>query len=118
MARSKLTAAELQEQYGDVLASSPFCDCSNANALYTALAARQPPVEASLGCVRIWWNKYKIPEGGISVASAQDLEQWYGDAIRPLGLEFPAAFKLCRDLRDREPPLCITNKVAEVWLQK
>ena len=118
MPRSKLTASELQEQYGEVLASAPFCDCPSAYLLQRKLASRQPPVEASLQCVRTWWSKYRLPEGAVTVPSAQDLEEGYGDAIRHVGLEFPTAFTLCRALRAKEPPLCITNKVAEVWLQK
>ena len=94
MARSKLTARELQEQYGDVLASAPLCECSSASRLHTALSARQPPVEVSLGAVRIWWDKYKLPEGAETVTSDQDLEDRFGDSIRHLALEYPTSFKL------------------------
>ena len=58
MARSKLRACELHEQYGDVLAAAPLCDCPSAYLLHRALASRQPPVEVSLGAVTIWWGRY------------------------------------------------------------
>ena len=59
-----------------------------------------------------------MPEGGEAVACAQDLEERYGDSIRHLALEYPTAFKLCSALRKREPPLCVTDKTARVWLQE
>ena len=106
MPRSKLTARELQEQYRDVLASAPLCECSSAIILHGALVSRQPLVEISLGAVRIWWGKHKIPEGAETVTSAQDLEGRHGDSIRHLALECPTSFKLCSALRKRDPPLC------------
>ena len=118
MARSKLTALDLQEQYGDVLTSAPFRDCASPFLLRGALASRDPPVEVSLGVVTMWWTKYKLPEGAVTVTSAQDLEQRFGDSIRHLALEYPTAFKLCKALRSRVPPLCISDMVARVWLQQ
>ena len=118
MARSKLTARELQEQYGDVLASAPFRDCSSPVFLHGALASRDPLVEVSIGAVRMWWDKYKLPEGAETVTSAQDLEHRFGDGIRHLAREYPTSFKLCKALRKREPPLCITDAIARVWLQQ
>ena len=117
MPRSKLTASQLQEQYGDVLASAPFRDCASAYLLQRALASRQPPVEVSLGAVTVWWGSYRVPEGAVTVASAQELEETYGDSIRHVGLEHPTAYKLRKALRQRAPPLCITNKTAEAWLK-
>ena len=117
MPRSKLTASELQEQYGEVLASAPFRDCPSAYLLQRALASRQPPVEVSLGAVTVWWGHYRVPEGAVTVGSAQELEETYGNSIRHVGLEHPTAYKFCTALRQRAPPLCISNKTAEVWLK-
>ena len=38
--------------------------------------------------------------------------------MRHLSLKHPTAFKPCEALRERDPPLCITNKTATVWLDK
>ena len=35
-----------------------------------------------------------------------------------LSIEYRTAFKLCKALREQDPPLCVTDKVATVWLQK
>ena len=58
-----------------------------------------------------------IPDGAQTTSSAQDLEQMYGDSFRHLRLEHPSAYELCKALRQREQPLCIANKTAEVWLK-
>ena len=62
--------------------------------------------------------KYRVPEGAQTVSSARDLEERYGDTIRHLGLEYPTAYKFCRALREMEVPVCISDSIAQVWLQK
>ena len=115
---AKLTAQALEEQYGNVLHAHPLSDCPTPDALRAALCARVPPVEVSLSCLRVWWGKYKLPDGAVTAASAQELESRYGDSIRHLGLEYPTAYKLCKALRQREPPLCVTDAIARVWLSR
>ena len=118
MARSSLTGDQLEHQYGEMLRSAPWCDCISAAILHGALTSRDPPVDVSLKAMRVWWGKYNIPAGAETASSALELEERYGDGIRHFALEYPTAFKLGRALREREPPLCITDKVATVWLQK
>ena len=45
-------------------------------------------------------------------------EERHGDGIRHLSVEYRTAFKLSKALREQDPPLCVTDKVATVWLQK
>ena len=66
----------------------------------------------------MWMSKYKLPDGPVSVATAEELDELYGDSIQHLALEHPTAYKLCSALRKRDPPLCISNKTAEVWLRQ
>ena len=68
--------------------------------------------------VTVWWGKYNIPAGARTASSALELEERYGDGIRHLSVEYRTAFKLCKALREQDPPLCVTDKVATVWLQK
>ena len=108
MPRSELTANELQTQYGDVLSTPPLSDAACAEALYSLLIARQPPIAVSRAAVKYWWSKYRLPEGAETAGSAQELEEKYGDVIRHLALEYPTAYKLCKALRERDPPLLVT----------
>ena len=118
MAVSSLTGEQLEHQYGAMLRSAPWCECISARVLHGALASRDPPVDVSLQAVRFWWGKCNIAAGAETPSSALELEERYGDGTWHLSLEHPMAFKLCKALREREPPLCITDKVATVWLQK
>ena len=115
---SGLSASELQVLHGELLGTPPYSDAVCADTLYSALVNRQPPIAVTVKTVRYWWSKYRLPEGAETVCSSEELEERYGDVIRHLALEYPTAYKLCKALRARDPPLCITNKVAEVWLRK
>ena len=113
-----LTARELQEQYGELLCQPPFQQCSTGYLLQQALAARQPPIPVSAKVASLWLMQYRVPEGAQTVSSARDLEERYGDTIRHLGLEYPTAYKFSRALREMEVPVCISDSIAQVWLQK
>ena len=115
MPRSSLTAPELQDRYGAVLSQPPYSEVATPYLLRCAPQEREPAVEVSLKAVTVWWNKYKVPANAVSVASANALEELYGDSIRHLALENPTSYKLCGALRRREPPICVTDKIATVW---
>ena len=118
MPRSQLMASELDAQYGELLYTPPLSEADSAEALRALLIAKQPPIAVSRGVVAYWCSKYKLPAGAVTVANAQDLEERYGHSIRHLALEYPAAYKLCGELRKRDPPLCITDGVAKARLHK
>jgi len=84
MPRSSLTGDQLEHQYGEMLRSAPWCDCSSARVLHGALTSRDPPVDVSLQSVTVWWGKYNIPAGARTASSALELEERYGDGIRHL----------------------------------
>ena len=79
-----LSALDLHQQYGGILAQQPLCDCPSAYLLHAALTRRSPPIAVSYAEVRLWWGKYRVIPGCIQVDSAQALEEQYGDDIRHL----------------------------------
>ena len=118
MSHSCLTAQQLQEQYGQLLAEPRFQQCSTGYLLAQALMQNQPPIRVSAKAASVWLSKHRLPEDARVIDNAEDLEQEYGESIRHLSVEYPTAYKLSRALREREPPVCITDKVAQGWLQK
>lgn len=78
---------------------------------------RQPPIPVSVGTVKQWWLKYRVSEGSIRLTTAAELEQQYGASIKHYAVEYPSAFRLCKALRERDPPICIDDKVAKDWLR-
>ena len=50
--------------------------------------------------------------------SAQQLEDEHGASIRHLATDYPTPYKLCKVLREREPPLYISDGVAKQWLER
>ena len=70
------------------------------------------------GCYGVVEQVHKVPANAVSVASANELEELYGDSIRHVALENKTSYKLCRALRGREPPICVTDKLASAWLKK
>ena len=113
-----LTAKQLHEQYADLLSQPPFSEATSAYLLHLALTSRQPPIQVSHGAVKQWWKTYKVAAGAGALKSAQELEDKYGDSIRPLVVDNPTAYKFCQALRKREPPIFVTDGVAKQWLQK
>ena len=102
MSQSFLTAQQLQEQWGQLLAEPPFQQCATGYVLHKELAARQPPIRVSGKTATIWMTTHKVPQGAQVVSTAEDLEQEYGESIKHLSVEYPTAYKLSRALRERE----------------
>ena len=53
-----LTAAQMQEQYGDLLRQSPYADTTSPYLLHKALTQRKPHSAVSHGAVKQWWTQY------------------------------------------------------------
>ena len=115
---SSITSADLEKQHGAMLRQTPWNQYGSPDLLHRALMARQPPLKVSQQAVRVWYNKYNIPPGAETPSTAQELEERCGDSIRHLALECRTSFRLCKALREKEPPVCITEKVATGWLEK
>ena len=71
----------------------------------------------TVGTVKQWWMKYRVSEGTIRLTTAAELERQYGATIKNYAVEYPTAFKLCKALRDRDPPICIDDRIAKDWLR-
>ena len=84
---AKLTADPLQTQYGEELARPPLSDAKTPRMLLKALAERIPPIPATDGILKTWFQKYHLPPGAIRVSSAKELEDTYGDEIKTLVLK-------------------------------
>ena len=56
--------------------------------------------------------------GGIHLDSDEALEQQFGDDIRHIAQKHNTAFKLCKALRSREPPVFVSDAVAKHWLRR
>ena len=76
-----LSALELHQQFGSILAEHPLCDCPSAYLLHAALASRTPPIPVSYAAVRQWWGNYRVTLGGIALDSPEALEEQYGNEI-------------------------------------
>ena len=50
--------------------------------------------------------------------AAQALDDQYGDIVRSLAVDNATAFKLCKALRSRDPPIFVSDQVAKTWLSK
>ena len=110
-----LSAKALDKQYGPELSRPPLADCTSEYYLHQALVAKG--IQVSLSACKLWWRKYRVMPGQVSIASAAELEEKYGTAIRHLGIQYDTAFKLCGALRQLDPPLYVSDKVAMTWLR-
>ena len=54
---ARLTADILQEKYGDELAKPPLSDAKTPRMLLKALAERIPPILATDGILKTWFQK-------------------------------------------------------------
>ena len=70
------------------------------------------------GAVKQWIQRYRTPAGAERVETVEDLEGRFGESIRYLAAEPISAYKFCRALYARSPPLVITDAVAKQWLRQ
>ena len=109
-----LSAKALDEQYGPELSRPPLADCGSPYYLHQALVAKG--IQVSHSACKLWWDKYRVVPGKVSISSATELEEQHGSAIRHLGIEYNTALKLCGALRQLDPSLYVSDKVAKTWL--
>ena len=101
--KKKLTAALFQERYGN-LVSEHFAQYTTARTLRIALSERKPPIIVTDGMLKIWFAKYR---DAVTVSSAEELHNRYGDILPALAAQNPAAYRLMRVLKARTPPLFV-----------
>ena len=73
-----LSAKALDEQYGPELSRPPLADCTSAYYLHQALVAKG--IQVTHEACKLWWRKYRVVPGQVSIASAKELEEQHGSA--------------------------------------
>ena len=109
-----ISCKSLEEQYGDVLRQAPYSACSSAYLLHAAVT-RDLNLSVTYATVRYWFDKYRT-RGELSAESAADANERYGDLLQSLAADNSTAYRLCKALRERTPPVYLTDEVAKQWL--
>ena len=115
--RPKLTAAEFQERYGDLVARE-YSEYDTARTLQRALGVRKPPIVVSEAMLKVWFQTQRMPVNALKVSSAQDLHEKCGSFLVSLAAEHHTAYKLGRALKERDPPVFVSDGVLKQWLQR
>ena len=112
-----ISSQELETLHGTLLSQPPYSECSSPYLLHKALIARRPPIAVTYAVVKVWWeSRQRRLTPGIS--SAQELHDKHGAQVTALAVENPTYFKLCKALRELDPPIFVTDGVAKQWLSK
>ena len=69
-----------------------------------------------MATVKTWWLKYQHGEIQLSASSGKELQNKYSDIVATLAVNNSSAYLLVRALRDRDPPVHISDGVAKQWL--
>ena len=113
----KLTAALFHERYGD-LVSEHFAQHTTAYTLRIALSQRKPPIIVTDGMLKIWFAKFRLSHGALTVSYAEELHGRYGDVLCALATQNPTAYRLMRVLKGRTPPVHVSDAVLKQWFQR
>ena len=89
----KLTAVVFQERYAELVARE-YGTCTTAYRPKGALEARRPPIKVSQTLLKVWFGKYRLPDGAVAVSSADELQEKYGSILLDLAASHPSAFRL------------------------
>ena len=77
-----LSAADLQRLHGAELAARAL-EVRSGYRLHRALEARRPRIYTTVTAVRLWWMKYRLPDGSVErIDNVEMLESQYGDSLR------------------------------------
>ena len=77
-----LDGADLQRLHGAELAARAL-EVRSGYRLHRALEARRPRIHTTVQAVRIWWMKYRLPDGSVErIDNVEILESQYGDSLR------------------------------------
>ena len=68
--------------------------CTTAYRLKGALEARRPPIQVSEALLKVWFAKYRLPDGALTVSSADELQEKYGSILPDLAASHPSAYRL------------------------
>ena len=115
--KGKLTAALFHERYGE-LVSEHFAQHTTAYTLRIALSQRKPPIIVTDGMLKLWFAKYRLPSDAVTVDSLEELHSRYGDVLPSLAAQHPTAYRLNKVLKERTPPLYVSEEVLKRWLRR
>ena len=113
----KLTAVEFQAKYGE-LVSAQYSHCLTARTLRNALAERTYPIIVTDGMLKVWFTSYRLPPGAVVVSSSEELHSKYGDWLPALAAQHPSAYRLSKILKERDPPMYVTDQTLKSWFSK
>ena len=94
------TAADFDEKYGK-MAREEYGHCKSAYKLSAALATRRPPIVATQGMLKVWFQNLSRPAEAIQVSSQEELMRVCGAYLHVLAAENPSDFSLQRALTRR-----------------
>jgi hypothetical protein len=112
-----ITAAQFGKRYG-AMCRAEYPDVTGREALRTVLLQRQPPIDVPEGVLRQWLKRSVKPADAITVSSADDLQEKYGDLVKGLVLVHATAYKLCQALRSQAPAVYCSDGIAKQWIKK
>ena len=115
--KQKLSAALFHERYGE-LVSEHFAQHTTAYTLRIALSQRKPPIIVTDGMLKLWFAKYRLPSDAVTVDSLEELHSRYGDVLPALAAQNPTAYRLDKVLKERTPPLHVSEEVLKRWLRR
>ena len=115
---ASITAAQFEKRYGN-LVRAEYAEYTGREALRTVLLARQPPIDVSEGVLLQWLKRKSIkPADAITVSSANELQEKYGELVKGLVLVHAPACKLCQALCEQTPAVYCTDGIAKQWIKK
>ena len=113
---ASLTANELQEGYAAELSDGALSRCTSPHYLHKELVSMGLKVTEQ--ACKQWWEKFRKPPNAVVISTAKTLQEQYGASIFHLAKDKISAYKLCKRLLERDPPVSVTHGVAKEWLKK
>ena len=112
-APEKLTARVFELRYG-AMVREEYVNLS-PRMLAKALAARSPQIKVSEGVLRVWLDKFNLPEGAVAISTRHELSEKYGEVVAAMATEHGSGYRLQQALKKRDPPVYVTLGAAMGW---
>ena len=112
-----ITAAQFGKRYG-AMCRAEYPEVTGHKALRSVLLQRQPPIDVPEGVLRQWLKRSVKPADAVTVSSADDLQEKYGELVKGLVLVHATAYKLCQALRSQAPAVYCSDGIAKQWIKK
>ena len=112
-----ITAAQFGKRHG-ALCRAEYSGYTGYEALRTVLLQRHPQIDVPAGVLRQWLKRSVKPADAITVSSAEDLQEKYGDLVKGLVLVHATAYRLCQAFRLQSPAVYCSDGIAKQWIKK